>query len=73
MAALALNVFVFAGEREARLGVIEGVAVDAGRFPVNRGVAAGAVVTEPALVLIFVACDATGREAKPGAIEIFVR
>ena len=68
-----MNVLVLAGEREARLRVIEGVAVDAGRFPVNRRVAPGAVVPEAALVLILVACDATGREAKPGAIQIFVR
>lgn len=73
MALLARGIQVGSGQRVARLRVVETVLIDLCCFPVNGGVALEAVGSETALVLVFVAGNATWREAKPGAIQIFGR
>ena len=71
VAVLAADVAMLAGEREARGGVIEGLCVEAGGFPVGGGVTARAICSEAALVLVLMAVDARGGEAHPCAVEIF--
>ena len=59
---------MFARQWEAGLGMIEVLAVDAGSLPVDGGVTTSAFRSESPLMLVFVACDAAGREAHPGAV-----
>ena len=71
VAILAADVAVPAGEREARGGVIEGLCVEAGGFPVSGGVTARAIFSEAALMLVFMAGDAGSGKTHPCAVEIF--
>ena len=57
-------------ERIACLGVIECFAVEARGLPIRGVVALRAVRPEAALVLVFVAGPARGRQAHPGVLQI---
>jgi len=70
VAFLAGCVQVRAGEWIARLRVVELLLVDTGSLPVDGRVALCAVASKAALVLVFVACNATGRKAQPCVIQI---
>jgi hypothetical protein len=70
MAALAWGAEVRPGEPVTRLGVVEALLVDPDGLPINGRMALGAVGSESALMLVLVAGYASGRKAKPGAIQI---
>ena len=73
VATLAWDHAVRAGERIAGLRVVEVLAVDARRLPIDGRMAPRAIGSEAALVLVFMAGDAHWRQAEPGPIQILAR
>ena len=72
VALLAFDFAVCACKGVARLGVVKCLLIDFCGLPVRRRVAGLAFRSEAALVMVFVAGNATGSETKVGAIEVFV-
>jgi len=70
MALLAWGAPVFPGERKPRFRVVEALRIDSSFLPVEGRMALSTVCSKAALVLVFMTCNATGRETEPGAIQI---
>lgn len=70
VAFLAGCVQVRPGKRIARLRVVEVFRIDLGGLPIDGGMTLTTVGSEAALMLVFMAGDAVGRQAEPGAIQV---
>jgi hypothetical protein len=61
VAALTQHIAMLSRQRKARFRMVEVLSVDAGYFPINGRMTPGAIASEAALVVVFVASPARGR------------
>lgn len=51
--------------------MIEVLAIDGGRFPIDRRMTPGTIVSKTAQVVVFMACSAGGRKSEPRVPKVF--